>query len=89
LAFFWARIDAHISRGRRSVLDPKPQLVQSGRQCHLTVGIKARNDCLMMIAETTAKDAGKEAGQDFIRDIVRADLESGRREIENPARALV
>jgi glutaminyl-tRNA synthetase len=33
----------------------------------------------MTVAETTAKDAGKEAGQDFIRDIVRADLDSGRR----------
>jgi glutaminyl-tRNA synthetase len=33
----------------------------------------------MTLAETMAMDAGREAGQDFIRDIVRADLDSGRR----------
>jgi glutaminyl-tRNA synthetase len=33
----------------------------------------------MTVAETTAKEPVREAGQDFIRDIVRADLESGRR----------
>jgi len=32
----------------------------------------------MTVAETSAKDAGREAGQDFIRDIVRADLAAGR-----------
>jgi glutaminyl-tRNA synthetase len=32
----------------------------------------------MTVAETTAREAGKEAGQDFIRDIVRADLDSGK-----------
>jgi glutaminyl-tRNA synthetase len=33
----------------------------------------------MTIVETTLKEPAREAGQDFIRDIVRADLESGRR----------
>src|SRR5579862_2889993 len=32
----------------------------------------------MTIAETPAKELAREAGQDFIRDIVRADLQSGR-----------
>jgi glutaminyl-tRNA synthetase len=33
----------------------------------------------MTVAETPVKEPAREAGQDFIRDIVRADLESGRR----------
>src|SRR5580704_10961715 len=33
----------------------------------------------MTVIETAAKEPAREAGQDFIRDIVRADLESGRR----------
>jgi glutaminyl-tRNA synthetase len=32
----------------------------------------------MTIVETPAKEPAREAGQDFIRDIVRADLASGR-----------
>src|SRR5580704_13762393 len=33
----------------------------------------------MTVAETPVKEPAREAGQDFIRDIVRADLEAGRR----------
>jgi glutaminyl-tRNA synthetase len=40
------------------------------------VRIKAQNDRVMTVIETPP---AREAGQDFIRDIVRADLDSGRR----------
>src|ERR1700735_5530809 len=33
----------------------------------------------MTVVETPVKEPAREAGQDFIRDIVRADLEAGRR----------
>src|SRR5277367_6826958 len=60
-------------RFRSGGLDPAGQFVQSGR----AAGVAAANgsDHVMTAAET----AVREAGQDFIRDIVRADLASGRR----------